>query len=476
MKIKAFNYITGYFQEQLIEITEENPSKCLIGRHPNCDFVLNSPEVSRIHAIILYQDKKYYYIDLASTDGSKINNLEATVNESVLLKLGDIIRIGDFIVLFEFEESILHSEGEPLSDANTLIFPNINQQKQQTEFTVRCCDIIEETDDVKTFRLVAEPPILFNDASFNYKPGQFVMLDLEIGGKQVKRAYSISSSPSRPYNLEITVKRVSAPQNQPYLSPGLVSNCLHDYFKVGDKLKISPPMGDFNYFENSHKKLVFISAGSGITPLMSMSRWICDTNANISVIFIYSARTQEDIIFREELELMAAKYSNFQLAINLTGKEFDLNWTGYKGRLNETMLLEMAPDLVERIAYVCGSESFLESVETILGKIQFPMHNYYQESFGLSTGVKTALIPTSQAVVVFKKSEQEVICSSNETILEAAQREAISLPYGCQMGVCGQCKLRKVSGKVTYDKDFGCDDDYVLTCVAKVAENVVIEG
>ncbi|MEO1430709.1 MAG: FHA domain-containing protein [Cyanobacteria bacterium J06633_8] len=476
MKIKAFNYITGYFQEKLIEFTEENPSKCLIGRHQNCDFVLNSPEVSRIHGIILYQEKKYYYIDLASTDGSRVNNQAATVNESILLQIGDTIRIGDFVVLFEFEQSILDCDDQILSDANTLIIPNTNQQQQPTEFIVKCCDIVEETDNVKTFRLVAEPPILFNDVSFNYKPGQFVMLDLEIGGKQVKRPYSISSSPSRPYNLEITVKRVSAPQNQPYLSPGLVSNWLHDYFKVGDQLKISPPMGDFNYFENSHKKLLFISAGSGITPLMSMSRWLCDTNANISVIFIHSARTQEDIIFREELELMAAKYPNFKLAINLTGKELDLNWTGYKGRLNETMLLEIAPDFVERIAYVCGSESFLESVQTILGKLKFPMDNYYQESFGLSKAVQTVSIPTSESVIVFTKSGQEVITSNDETILEAAQREAISLPYACQMGVCGQCKLRKVSGKVTYDKDFGCDDDYVLTCVAKVAENVVIEG
>ncbi|MEO0844777.1 MAG: FAD-binding oxidoreductase, partial [Cyanobacteria bacterium J06643_5] len=170
-----------------------------------------------------------------------------------LLQIGDTIRIGDFVVLFEFEQSILDCDDQILSDANTLIIPNTNQQQQPTEFIVKCCDIVEETDNVKTFRLVAEPPILFNDVSFNYKPGQFVMLDLEIGGKQVKRPYSISSSPSRPYNLEITVKRVSAPQNQPYLSPGLVSNWLHDYFKVGDQLKISPPMGDFNYFEDFHK-------------------------------------------------------------------------------------------------------------------------------------------------------------------------------------------------------------------------------
>lgn len=483
MKLKAFNHTTGDFVETTIGLEEQNPSKCLIGRHPNCDFILNSPEVSRVHGIIMYQQEAYYYIDLASTDGSRINNKPVAVNESFLIETGDGIRIGDFFIFVEFEESGTEFDNDIFFDSETQIADNnalIPQQSEQKDTIVRCIQIIDETEDVKTFCLVAQPPILFNGTSFNYKPGQFVILDLEIEGKQIKRPYSISSSPSRPYNLEITVKRVSSPVNQPELSPGLVSNWLHDNFKVGDKLKISPPMGDFNYFENSHKKLLFISAGSGITPLMSMSRWLCDTTPDLSVIFIYSVRTQQDIIFREELELMAAKYSNFKLAINLTGKESDLNWSGYRGRLNEIMLSEIAPDFEERIAYVCGSEGFLESVQTVFRKLKFPMNNYYQESFGLSAGIKPALTSTitdiQKGIVVFSDSEREVVLDADETILEAAQREAIDLPYGCQMGVCGRCKLRKISGDVSYENDFKCEDDYVLTCVAKVDETVTIEG
>ena len=287
MKLKAFNHKTGDFQNKNILIKEENPSKCLIGRHPNCDFILNSPEVSRVHGIILYQQQEYHYIDLASTDGSRINNQPVVVNQSSILQSGDVIWIGDFFVFLELEEISLESDSDIFSNSELIAVNPIQQQYQQTDLTVRCTKIIEETDDVKTFSFVAEPPILFNDISFNYKPGQFVILDLEVGEKQIKRPYSISSSPSRPYNLEITVKRVSA-RIKPNLSPGLVSNWLHDYFKVGDKLKISPPMGDFNYFENSHKKLLFICAGSGITPLMSMCRWLCDTTTNFSVIFVYS--------------------------------------------------------------------------------------------------------------------------------------------------------------------------------------------
>ncbi|MEM9924371.1 MAG: FHA domain-containing protein [Cyanobacteria bacterium P01_D01_bin.50] len=480
MKITAFNYITGNFQEKTI--VSDNLSKCLIGRNPNCDFILNSPEVSRVHGIIIYQQNQYYYIDLASTDGSRINNQAASVNQNFILQQGDVIRIGDFFVLFESEETNSITDSEYLFKQQSAIVSTQNTQDiKRTEFIVRCTKVIEETHDVKTFSFVAEPPILFNDISFNYKPGQFVMLDLEIDGKPCKRAYSISSSPSRPYNLEITVKRVSAPSFQADLPPGLVSNWLHDNLKVGNQIKISPPMGDFTCFDNEHQKLLFISAGSGITPLMSMSRWLCDTKADVDIIFIYSARTQEDIIFLEELELMALRYSNFHLAITLTGKELDSTWSGYTGRLNEKMLLEIAPDFKERIVYSCGSEGFIENLQTMLSELKFPMDNYYQESFGLSQTPKPALTSENSSsaenpLVVFKKSSQEVVCNAGETILEAAQREAIRLPHACQMGVCGQCKVRKISGEVSYEKDFGCEDDFVLTCVARAATDVVIEG
>ena len=477
MKISAFNYIAGTFQEKTIIPTDENLSWCLIGRHPNCDFILNSPEVSRIHGMILYQDKNYYYIDLASTDGSCINNQSTKVNQSILLQIGDVIRIGDFFVLFEDEEIASALEHESFLHQDFQVTKTLNPQYRQTEFQVQCTKVIEETDDVKTFSLIAEPPILFNDILFNYKPGQFIMLDLEIDGKQVKRAYSISSSPSRPYNLEITVKRVSSPVNQSELPAGLVSNWLHDNLKIGNKIKISPPMGEFTCVDNSHKKLLFISAGSGITPLMSMSRWLCDTNPDLDIIFIYSARKQQDIIYQQELELMTSRYPNFQLAITLTSEEFDSTWSGYVGRLNDKMLLEIAPDFQERITYVCGSGSFSESLQTMFEKLKFPMHNYYQESFGLPKIPKPVLTPASEkAIVIFNKSSQEIVCEPDETILEAAQREAINLPYACQMGVCGQCKLRKISGNVSYENDLECEDNYVLTCVAKAAGSVVIEG
>ncbi|WP_414623173.1 FAD-binding oxidoreductase [Calothrix sp. CCY 0018] len=481
MKITVFNPKIAFIQEKELAASTDNGSTLLIGRHPNCDLVLDTPEVSRIHGLITYFQQNYYFTELASIDGSRLNNQEVLVNQKCILQLGDILKIGDFFLL-------LLSEEEKLEKSNPYWFlkPQIkNDDTQLTSDTqdkqiVKCCQIIEETHDVKTFRFITSPP-----TTFNYKPGQFVTLELEINGKLVKRSYSISSTPSRPQNLEITVKRVPS---------GLVSNWLHDKFTLGDQIKISPPTGNFTIPDNLNRKFMFISAGSGITPMMSMSRWLCDTIPNADITFVHSAKTLKDIVFRQELELMASRNAYFQLAVTLTSSGYNPTWLGYTGRLNEATIKAIANDLQERIVYVCGPDSFRESVKAILGELDFPMQNYHEESFGYSKKPKkylpvvaddtpkhfysTPYEPASKKsnIVTFTKSQKEVVCDAEETILEAAQKEGITLPYGCQMGACGKCKLHKLSGEVYYEQGFDCEEDYVLTCVTKAEGNVIIEG
>ena len=502
MKITAFNHLTGAVEEKIFSSNTENLQRCLIGRHPNCDLVLNSPEISRVHAIILNFKETFCFIDLASTDGSRINNQEVDFNQECLLKLGDTIRIGDFILLFEEN----NDESKPYwflkSKSTDTISKQVTFGDSDNQPIFRCSQVIDETHDVKTFRLVSSPPKVFDD----YKPGQFVTLDLEIDGKPIKRSYSISSSPSRPHTLEITIKRVPSPSDTPDAPPGLVSNWLHDNFTVDSLMKLSPPMGNFTCFDHPNEKFLFISAGSGITPMMSMSRWLCDLKPDADVVFVHSAKTVRDIIFRQELELMASRYPNFQLAITLTGTHHP-TWSGYTGRLNKSMLEAIAPDFKERIVYVCGPDGFRSGIKTTLEEMKFPMSFYHEESFGSSKKRKKSLSspkPESQRqsefsskdtiqaassetlkqdsssqsadVIVFTKSQKEVVYDSEETILEAAQREGIKLPYGCQMGACSQCKLHKLSGEVVYEEDPNCEDGYVLTCVAKATGRVIVEG
>ena len=525
--------------------------ECLLGRDERCDVVLDDSTISRIHGMIFFRNGNYYYKDLGSRNGSRLNNEVVKLNQDYLLQPCDTLSLGYYLLWIQ---SICDIEAKPSSAISltpqeympvAMIPPESINRWSQGELNARCVHIIDETQDVKTFWFVADPPVLFT-----YQPGQFTTLDLEIDGKRVKRSYSISSTPSRPHTLEITVKRVPAPAEKPDVPPGLVSNWLHDNIKVGSQVKMSSPMGKFTCFANPSPKLLLISAGSGITPMMSMARWLYDTSSDVDILFFHSARSTRDIIFRQELELMAARYSNFKLAITLTRPEAGHSWFGYQGRLNELMLRSIAPDFLQRNVYVCGPNAFMESTKSLLQKNNFPMENYYEESFGgakkkkkkavaeknkattiyipkkttiedlfnqVSTSFTnghtpppTSLVSSSTATaasehntgtivlpapspattpitrskaatpansspaIVFAQSGQEISCDGEESILEVAQAEDIELPYGCRMGVCGQCKLRKLEGEVTYDEEPDCEEGYILTCVAKPVDKVVI--
>ncbi|AFZ36652.1 FHA domain containing protein [Stanieria cyanosphaera PCC 7437] len=548
--------------------------ECLIGREERCCIVLQDSLVSRIHGKITFKNGNYYYTDLGSRNGSRLNNELTTVNQNYPLNPSDSLNLGSHLLWMKsVSEITTNPSPSPSIPKNYMplatIEPTSINRWSKGELIVRCVQIISETDDVKTFRFVAEPPVLFT-----YQPGQFVTLKLEIDGQSLKSSYSISSSPSRPHTLDITVKRVPIFADQPTAPPDLVSNWLHDQLEIGSKIKIKGPMGKFSCFNNPAPKLLFISAGSGIIPLMSMARWLCDTVSEVDMIFCHSTATPQDLMFRSELELMATRYSNFKLAVTITRPETSKAWLGYTGRLNTSMLSMIAPDFEERNVYVCGSNSFLISVRSLLEQMDFPMENYYEESCDFEreqksahsvaqlpiSGVSTALsatesfltskvqnsegcsnelnrkkrleasfksqvprhssssacqphhlpslsilptsakpattevIPfpspinsvaaTSSPIVWLAKSGQAISydrfapCQGgdrNSSILEAAQAQNISLPHGCGMGVCGHCKVKKLSGEVVYDEEVDCEAGYVLTCLAKPVGKVRLD-
>ena len=522
IKIKALSGQTSQFQEKLLTLGTGIKRDCLIGRDPNCDLVLDSMEVSRVHGQIWSQDGKCFYIDLASTDGSQIDDLEVESNQVYSLKPNNLLRIGGFVLTLtempsDENTSQIQTTAEPFA-----IAPSQPRQWSSGELTVRCIQVIDQSHDVKTFRFVAEPPVLFS-----YKPGQFVTLDLEIEGQRVLRSYSISSTPSRPHTLEITVKRVPAPPDVANAPPGLVSNWLNDNITIGSQIKLQGPMGKFTCVDNQPQKLLFISAGSGITPMMSMSRWLYDTGADVDVVFIHSAKSPRDLIYQHELESMAARFANFKLAVTTTRLEPGVAWQGYTGRLSELMLPAIAPGFRERTVYVCGPNPFMKGVKTILEKLDFPMENYHEESFGspkrkpknrsqegeTQTGeakvtilsrdsgkdpspnsssaqehqLETATEPQKNSTsvnathyqsptVVFAKLGKEVACDEEDTILEIAEQEGIELPSACRMGACGACKLPLLEGEVNYDDDPACESGHLLTCIAKPVGRVVIKA
>jgi ferredoxin-NADP reductase len=263
---------------------------------------------------------------------------------------------------------------------------------------------------------------------------------------------------------------------------------------VGSKIKLcGGPMGKFTCATNPSPKILMISAGSGITPMLSMARWFYDTAAPCDLVFFHSARSQSDLIMRQELELMAARQPNFRLAVTLTRPELGQPWMGFTGRLTERMLANVAPDFRDRVVYVCGPNRFMQDVKTLFSSLGFPMENYYEESFGVEKKLLQEVKPEVQTpavqastpakpVLVFAGSSKEVPCDEEESILNVAQQHGIKIRAGCMQGVCGACKTRKLAGQVKYQTEPDALDKnekeqgYILPCVAFPVGKVTIEA
>ncbi|WP_459869810.1 FAD-binding oxidoreductase [Halomonas shantousis] len=348
--------------------------------------------------------------------------------------------------------------------------------------SVRCVKVIQETWDVRTFCFMAEQPVLFF-----FKPGQFVTLELEIDNAPIMRSYTISSSPSIPYSFSITVKRIPG---------GQVSNWLHETLKVGDELVVHGPVGNFNSIDFPADKVLFLSGGVGITPLMSMTRWFFDTNANVDVEFIHSARAPRDVIYHRELVHMFSRIPEFKLHIVCENKE-DIGeaWAGYRGYLTQPMLELMAPDYLEREIFCCGPTPYMNAIKHVLRSNGFDMSHYHEESFGatpldvredvqeLAEQAEAAAeeIDYDELLCVeFAGSGKSVRIQPGETVHAAASKLGLHIPKACGMGICGTCRVGLKSGEVEMDHNGGITDEdieegYILSCCSRPKGNLVID-
>ncbi|WP_420550559.1 FAD-binding oxidoreductase [Litorivicinus lipolyticus] len=346
---------------------------------------------------------------------------------------------------------------------------------------MRCVKVIEETWDVKTFCFMAEQPLMFF-----FKPGQFVTLELEIDGEQVMRSYTISSSPSVPYSFSLTIKR---------LPGGLVSNWMHDNMKSGDELVVHGPVGRFNVIDYPSEKVMLLSGGVGVTPLMSMARWLFDTNADVDIVFAHSCRTPRDVIYKRELQHMDSRIENFHLHLISEQVGVGQSWYGYRGFLDATRLELMADDFMEREIFCCGPNAYMAAVRDILVAAGFDMSRYHEESFGetpaaveeqaieqaeLAVEDAEAVDTAEMRAVEFSSSGKSVRVAPEETIHAAASKLGIHIPKACGMGICGTCRVQVISGDAVMEHNGGITDDeiaegYVLSCCSVPASDLVVD-
>jgi ferredoxin-NADP reductase len=357
-----------------------------------------------------------------------------------------------------------------------------------------CRRVVDITHDVKSFHF--EP---HGDCAFSFDPGQFITLQLDIDGERIARCYTISSPPTRPHLISITVKRVMG---------GTVSNWLHDNVTDGTRMTASAPLGGFTITGRPAPKYLFLSAGSGITPVMSMTRTLYDLGSDADVLFVHSARTPADIIFRHELDAIAAVMPNIRVVHVCEGDYPSERWTGLRGRLSTPMLQALVPDLAERETYTCGPSAYMTSVRSILGEVGYDMRKYHEESFSFERlpaadvphpvegAEQSALSAGAEDVdasppagtenntsysVEFVRSVRFVTCGADEFVLDAALAAGLRLASSCTQGMCGSCKTTMLSGEVDMQHNGGIRprevaDSKILVCCSKPLSDLRIDS
>jgi len=300
--------------------------------------------------------------------------------------------------------------------------------------------VIDETHDTKS--IVFEVPGELAE-QFSYRPGQFLTLRLPIEGRYVPRCYSMSSAPTLDDALRVTVKRVEK---------GRGSNWVCDRIRVGDSIELMPPSGLFSP-RNLSQNFLLLAGGSGITPVFSILRTVLKQHQG-NVVLFYANRDERSVIFKKDLQLLAAEYPD-RLQV--------IHWLdSVQGAPSQKQLAAWASPWVADAgqAFICGPGPFMDAAQAAMMEAGMPADQVHVERFvslpdeetlqQLQEAATPVAAAVEQAVVQLRLDgeEYEFSCSGTETILEAGLRAGINVPYSCQAGMCASCMCQVQDGSV----------------------------
>lgn len=344
--------------------------------------------------------------------------------------------------------------------------------------SLRVARVFTETPGIKTFRLV-DP--VGGSIPFNFLPGQFLTLTVARDGKAVKRSYTVASSPAQRDYIEITVKREDM---------GLVSRYLCDEVRDGTLLQVAAPQGYFTFTGKEAENIVLIGAGVGITPLMSVIRYLTDHAWPKDIHLLFTCRTPGDFLFRDELESLQRRHPNLHVVATLTRAE-GTEWTGATGRITKELIAGSIPDVAKRRIHICGPAAMMDATRAMLLELGVAAANIKSEGFGpaqkpherqAEVAAAIAQAPSVETpAVLFTISGKSAPLPPDTTVLEAAEHVGVSIDYSCRVGTCGVCKVKLCKGAVTMAVEEGLPLDeksrgVILACQAKATENVEVEA
>ena len=314
---------------------------------------------------------------------------------------------------------------------------------------------------------------------FDYQPGQYITMLVNMDGEKVQRAYSLYTLPTETH-LGIVVRQ---------LPNGKVSQYVAEHWQVGQSIDILPPAGNFTPTLPDHMvpKNVFLWAGgSGITPLFSIMQHLLQQH-NSHVHLIYANRTPNTTILRKPCENLTKQYPDkFSLTHLLSNPP--KNWTSPTGRLTPDRVRHLVQQ--EKVQpkhqahFLCGPEPMMRCIETTLYEIGIPTQLVKKEHFVLSQNPSTQNLPVQperKVHILFQQQTHQINVPPTQSILESALEHNIPLPHSCTNGLCATCKVKLKQGTMAMTQQEALSpeelaQDYRLTCVGHpTSDNVVIE-
>ncbi len=382
------------------------------------------------------------------------------------------------------------------------------------EGTLLVAKIFEETPTVRTLRLTNPAG---GKLPFNFVPGQFLTVTVIPNGAPVTRSYSISSSPTHREYCELTIKKEDH---------GVVSQYMDKQVHEGESVQFIGPSGRFTFTESDADSIVLIAGGVGVTPFMSIIRYLTDHSWKKDIFLFFTCKNEISIIFRDEIEYLRQNHPNFHVYITLTRPGHKPKAAYHSGRLTKAIIAEHVPDIASRRVHICGPKPMNDAVEQMLDELDVPKENIKLEDFATPVAAPKKAAPTeadqpptavppptpaaagpalaeatatsvpdqpparpppasdpsiTTAVATFAKSNKTAILPPDKSVLEASEDIGVNIDYVCRVGVCGVCKVNLLSGAVTMAvQDALTDDDktknIILACQAKATADVTVDA
>lgn len=332
-------------------------------------------------------------------------------------------------------------------------------------------DIAAAADDVKTFRLAMPngAPI-----PFAFLPGQFLTLHDGPDGAPARRSYTIASTPTRSDTIEITVKREPT---------GLVSRWLHDVIKPGDTLKVLAPNGSFVFTGEEAPAVVLIGGGVGITPLMSVARYLGDRRWPGAVHMILGFRKPSGYLFRAEIAALASQLPKLTVTAVMSNPQ-DEPWTGPTGHIDHAFLAAHGAIQATSRYHLCGPPAMMDGVRQALRQLGVAPEQIRMEAFGTIKRDPLSKTHGNGALkgrVTFGMAQVTVPLRNGATILDAAEDAGIAIDNACRSGTCGMCRVKLLSGQVDMISDDALTEEdktagYILACQAEARGDITVEA